>query len=69
MDNEPDDGFIKVVSNLIVVDLPAPFGPKNPKTWPFFTDKIRSFTAVIDPYDLDKCSTLIQDTINLRSSY
>jgi hypothetical protein len=32
MDNEPDDGFIKVVSSLIVVDFPAPFGPKNPKT-------------------------------------
>jgi len=39
---------------LIVVDFPAPLGPRNPKTWPDFTDKTRSSTALIDPYDLDK---------------
>jgi hypothetical protein len=32
IDNEPLEGGIRVVSSLIVVDFPAPFGPKNPKT-------------------------------------
>jgi hypothetical protein len=37
-----------------VVDFPAPLGPKNPKTCPLLTDKIRSSTAFTEPYDFDK---------------
>jgi hypothetical protein len=34
----------------IVVDLPAPFGPKNPVTFPGATVKLISCTAVLLPY-------------------
>ena len=33
----------------IVVDLPAPFGPRNPVTVPGRTSKLRSSTAVVGP--------------------
>ena len=54
IESEPDEGLIRVVRSLIVVDFPAPLGPKNPKTCPLLTDKIRSFTAFTEPYDFDK---------------
>src|ERR1035437_1623495 len=34
------------VSMRIVVDLPAPFGPRKPKISPFCTSKLTRFTAV-----------------------
>ena len=37
------------VSSFITVDLPAPFGPKNPKTWPDFTERLIPFTAFTEP--------------------
>src|SRR5664280_2907178 len=30
----------------IVVDLPAPFGPRKPKIWPLGTSKLKRFTAM-----------------------
>ena len=33
----------------IVVDLPAPFGPRNPVTDPCGTAKLRSWTATVSP--------------------
>src|SRR5665647_1674224 len=39
------------VSMRIVVDLPAPFGPRKPKISPFCTSKLTRFTAV----KLPKC--------------
>ncbi|CAB4836800.1 unannotated protein [freshwater metagenome] len=33
----------------IVVDLPAPFGPKNPVTHPSRTVKLNESTASVDP--------------------
>jgi hypothetical protein len=44
-------GFSKVVRIIIVVLLPAPFGPKNPKISPTFTEKEISFTAITLPND------------------
>ena len=32
IDNDPLEGGMRVVRSLMVVDLPAPLGPKNPKT-------------------------------------
>ena len=37
------------VSIRIVVDLPAPFGPRNPRTSPLFTSKDIPFTATAGP--------------------
>ena len=36
----------------IVVDLPAPFGPRKPVTLPGATSKVRSSTARTAPYCL-----------------
>ena len=49
IDKEPCEGWIKVVRSLIVVDFPAPFGPKKPKTSPLFTDIEILSTAFTDP--------------------
>jgi hypothetical protein len=43
----PDVGDAIPVMQLIVVDLPAPFGPRNPKKSPGFTSKDKSFTASV----------------------
>ena len=42
----PEVGCKRVVSILMVVVLPAPFGPRNAKMLPFGTSKEMSFTAV-----------------------
>ena len=42
------------VMMFIVVDLPAPFGPRNPYTLPFSMVKLTSDTAVCAPYRLVK---------------
>src|SRR6478752_425501 len=50
----------------IVVDLPAPFGPRNPVTTPGRTVKLRRSTATFDPYRLVRpCSSIMR--INLRA--
>jgi hypothetical protein len=50
----PEVGFSKVVSIIMVVLLPAPFGPKNPKISPSFTLKEMSSTAFRSPKDFDR---------------
>jgi hypothetical protein len=43
----------------IVVDLPAPFGPRKPVTWPGRTSKLSRSTAVVRPYRLVRPWTAI----------
>jgi hypothetical protein len=50
--NSPLVGGTRVVRSLIVVDLPAPFGPKNPKTWPDLIERSMPSTAFTESYDL-----------------
>src|ERR1051325_11324322 len=45
----PDVGFIKPVRILMVVVLPAAFGPSTTKNSPLFTVRLRSFTATRSP--------------------
>ena len=45
----PDDGRRMFISVLIVVVLPAPFGPTNAKTLPAGTAIVRSRTASVRP--------------------
>src|SRR5688500_9324206 len=52
-------GASSPVSILMVVVLPAPFGPRNPKISPDCTLKLTAFTAVKSPNVLDSPSTLI----------
>jgi hypothetical protein len=54
----PDVGERSVVSILITVVLPAPFGPNNPKTSPAFTEIVNPSTAVISPYFRVKASVV-----------
>jgi len=46
---EPEVGASKPVSILMVVDLPAPLGPRKPKNWPGATERLTSSTAVKSP--------------------
>ena len=59
IETSPADGGINPVSIRIVVDLPAPLGPRNPNTSPFATVNEIPFTAVIRPNDFFKFWTLI----------
>ena len=43
----PEVGMSSVISILIVVVLPAPFGPSRPKSSPFSIWKLTPFTASI----------------------
>ena len=43
----------------IVVDFPAPFGPRNPVTTPGSTTKLSLSTAALSPYRLVKPSISI----------
>ena len=45
----PEVGASSPVSILIVVDFPAPFGPRNPKKWPACTCRSMASTAVSAP--------------------
>src|SRR3981081_296191 len=55
----PAVGGMKPVIMRIVVDLPAPLGPRNPSTSPLPTSKETPSTARFDPKDLLRFSTLI----------
>ena len=48
----PEVGGINPVIIRMVVDLPAPLGPRNPSTSPFSTVKETPFTATFGPNDL-----------------
>ena len=46
---EPEEGGIRPVSMRMVVDLPAPFGPRKPKKQPRGTVRLRPSTAALPP--------------------
>ena len=46
----------------MVVDLPAPFGPRKPVTWPALTVKLMWSTAIFGPYVLARFSAVITMT-------
>ena len=45
----PADGRSSPMTIRMVVDLPAPFGPRKPVTFPASTSKVRSSTARTSP--------------------
>ena len=45
----PESGRDRVVRTFTVVDLPAPFGPRSPKTLPSSTANESSSSAVMSP--------------------
>src|SRR6202040_3771237 len=66
----PEVGGTSVVNMRIRVDLPAPFGPSNPKISPCSTEKFSESTATKSPKRFVRFSTstsnmtLIQDRIS-----
>jgi hypothetical protein len=55
----PDVALVRPTMTRIVVDFPAPFGPRKPVTRPGFAVKVTSSTAVKPPYLLVTLSTTI----------
>src|SRR5947208_5110834 len=55
--SEPLVGRSRLVSILMVVVLPAPFGPRNAKISPARTSNETSLTALTSPNDLTMCWT------------
>src|SRR6266702_8034717 len=55
----PEVGAASPSSSRMVVDFPAPFGPRNPVMRPGASSKVRSLTAVTVPYRLVSASTAI----------
>ncbi|MNC90861.1 hypothetical protein D3C83_70140 [compost metagenome] len=55
----PAVGGMKPVTMRMVVDLPAPFGPRKPSTSPRSTVNETSFTASFAPKAFTRFSTLI----------
>jgi hypothetical protein len=62
-------GGMKPVIMRIVVDLPAPLGPRNPSTSPFSTVNETSSTARFGPNDLVKCSTVIMRLLSYAQPF
>src|SRR5712664_1268333 len=56
----PALGGMNPVIMRMVVDLPAPLGPRNPSTSPLSTPKETPSTASFGPKDLLRFSTLIK---------
>ena len=55
----PAEGGMNPVIMRIVVDLPAPFGPRKPRTSPISTLNDTPFTAVVAPNDFRRFRTSI----------
>ncbi len=55
----PSSGRRKPVRIFMVVDFPAPFGPRNPSTWPRDSSNDTPSTAVIEPKRLVRLEALI----------
>src|SRR2546430_3118652 len=70
----PEVGRARPSRTRIVVDFPAPFGPRNPVIRPGASRNVRSLTAVMVPYRLVSASTAMvlitvppEDVVNVGS--
>ena len=52
----------------MVVDFPAPLAPKKPSTSPGATENVRSSTASLSPYRLDRFFIVIIRALDPKSS-
>src|SRR5574341_510055 len=64
----PAEGMRSPVSIRIVVDFPAPFGPRKPKISPFLTSRLMRSTAVKSPKARVRFATLTAMGLSLLSS-
>src|SRR5215510_13742754 len=65
-DTPPEVGGMKPVIMRMVVDLPAPLGPRNPSTSPLPTSNETPSTASFGPNDLLRLSTLITAPLDMH---
>ena len=63
---EPDVGGVSPTMTRMVVDLPAPLGPRNPVTRPASAVKVTSSTAVKSPYLFVRESIVIMGRASLQ---
>src|ERR1700678_2394069 len=61
---EPEEGAIKPAIMRMVVDFPAPFATKTPRPSPGDTVNVRSSTASLSPYNLDKFFVVIMGALD-----
>src|SRR5580698_4667978 len=64
----PAVGEMKPAIIRMVVDLPAPLAPKKPSTSPGATENVRSSTASLSPYRLDRFLIVIMRAFEPKSS-
>src|ERR1700678_83080 len=64
----PDVGASNPVSILIVVDLPAPLGPRKPKNCPGATRRLTSCTAINSPNRRVRCSVAIAGEMGIEGA-
>src|SRR6266403_1162361 len=65
---DPEDGGINPVSMRMVVDLPAPFGPRKPKKQPRGTVRLSPSTAALFPLTFRRSRTAIAgDELSIAS--
>jgi signal transduction histidine kinase len=58
----PEVGAVSAQSMRIVVDFPAPFGPRNPVTRPGLQSNVMSSTTLREPYRLVRFSAVIMSS-------
>src|SRR5882757_3604953 len=63
----PAEGAMNPAIMRMVVDFPAPLAPRNPSTSPGDTEKVKSSTASLSPYRLDKFFVVIMAALERRS--
>src|SRR6202041_3971893 len=63
----PAEGDTKPAIMRMVVDLPAPLAPRKPRTSPGATENVRSLTASLSPYRLDRFLIVIMRAFEPRS--
>src|ERR1035437_3417982 len=60
---EPEVGVIMPQSMRMVVDLPEPLAPRNPKISPFFTEKVILLTATNEPNLFSRLFTVMESEV------
>ena len=58
-ETRPVSGRASPRTMSMVVDLPAPLGPRSARSWPWGTSRLTSSTAISGPYRLVRCSTMM----------
>src|SRR5882757_8368214 len=64
----PAEGAMNPAIMRMVVDFPAPLAPRNPSTSPGATENVKSSTASLSPYRLDRFFVVIMAAFERKST-